>query len=156
MSSTLAREIAALGRLSTSQLQARYAEVFGEETHANHKTWLIKRIAWRLQAVALGELSERARRRALEVANDADLRLNPPLPSRGVHGPKGSYGRTKSPSLQAASDSRLPQPGAILTRIYKGKQLEVTRSEEHTSELQSLRHLVCRLLLEKKKVIYML
>src|SRR5258705_6043930 len=26
------------------------------------------------------------------------------------------------------------------------------RSEEHTSELQSLRHLVCRLLLEKKKV----
>src|SRR5436853_4912004 len=27
---------------------------------------------------------------------------------------------------------------------------EITRSEEHTSELQSLRHLVCRLLLEKK------
>src|SRR5262245_64293124 len=30
----------------------------------------------------------------------------------------------------------------------------VRRSEEHTSELQSLRHLVCRLLLEKKKKIY--
>src|SRR5262245_63194817 len=29
------------------------------------------------------------------------------------------------------------------------------RSEEHTSELQSLRHLVCRLLLEKKKTIKM-
>src|SRR5438045_8207881 len=28
---------------------------------------------------------------------------------------------------------------------------DVDRSEEHTSELQSLRHLVCRLLLEKKK-----
>src|SRR5438045_5128216 len=28
-----------------------------------------------------------------------------------------------------------------------------SRSEEHTSELQSLRHLVCRLLLEKKKEI---
>src|ERR1035438_5252485 len=28
---------------------------------------------------------------------------------------------------------------------------EALRSEEHTSELQSLRHLVCRLLLEKKK-----
>src|SRR5258705_8991950 len=28
---------------------------------------------------------------------------------------------------------------------------ESRRSEEHTSELQSLRHLVCRLLLEKKK-----
>src|SRR5205814_7437321 len=31
------------------------------------------------------------------------------------------------------------------------QQVEDPRSEEHTSELQSLRHLVCRLLLEKKK-----
>src|SRR5262245_63981908 len=31
------------------------------------------------------------------------------------------------------------------------KRLSFLRSEEHTSELQSLRHLVCRLLLEKKK-----
>src|SRR5947199_9367606 len=30
----------------------------------------------------------------------------------------------------------------------------VARSEEHTSELQSLRHLVCRLLLEKKKLTF--
>src|SRR5947199_2110510 len=29
--------------------------------------------------------------------------------------------------------------------------VHIQRSEEHTSELQSLRHLVCRLLLEKKK-----
>src|SRR5947199_8660435 len=36
-------------------------------------------------------------------------------------------------------------------RIIK-RRLEVPRSEEHTSELQSLRHLVCRLLLEKKKI----
>src|SRR5437899_10897618 len=35
-----------------------------------------------------------------------------------------------------------------LTRKYLGRP---KRSEEHTSELQSLRHLVCRLLLEKKK-----
>src|SRR5438045_8541462 len=32
----------------------------------------------------------------------------------------------------------------------------ICRSEEHTSELQSLRHLVCRLLLEKKKKKYTL
>src|SRR5258705_8290700 len=32
-----------------------------------------------------------------------------------------------------------------------GPERPVIRSEEHTSELQSLRHLVCRLLLEKKK-----
>src|SRR5205814_7165662 len=38
------------------------------------------------------------------------------------------------------------------TGLHDGTSLlrDVTRSEEHTSELQSLRHLVCRLLLEKK------
>src|ERR1035441_7452075 len=35
-------------------------------------------------------------------------------------------------------------------RHWSGRSM-ATRSEEHTSELQSLRHLVCRLLLEKKK-----
>src|SRR5262245_65383820 len=34
--------------------------------------------------------------------------------------------------------------------LARRAQQEVHRSEEHTSELQSLRHLVCRLLLEKK------
>src|SRR5262245_62288259 len=33
----------------------------------------------------------------------------------------------------------------------RSRQGDDSRSEEHTSELQSLRHLVCRLLLEKKK-----
>src|SRR5947199_10470658 len=37
------------------------------------------------------------------------------------------------------------------TEIAKLKPVLFLRSEEHTSELQSLRHLVCRLLLEKKK-----
>src|SRR5205823_15053403 len=35
--------------------------------------------------------------------------------------------------------------------LYRGRPVAVTRSEEHTSELQSLAYLVCRLLLEKKK-----
>src|SRR5947208_12150622 len=35
--------------------------------------------------------------------------------------------------------------------IVRGAYLKATRSEEHTSELQSPDHLVCRLLLEKKK-----
>ena len=61
-----------------AELRTRYAEVFGETTQAGHRTWLTKRIAWRLQALAEGDLSGRARRRAAELANDADLRLAPP------------------------------------------------------------------------------
>src|SRR5437899_8156509 len=37
------------------------------------------------------------------------------------------------------------------TNLKDRTQSLIPRSEEHTSELQSLRHLVCRLLLEKKK-----
>src|SRR5262245_66558592 len=43
----------------------------------------------------------------------------------------------------------LADEGAM--NIYTMYRLHNLRSEEHTSELQSLRHLVCRLLLEKKK-----
>src|SRR5437899_9586021 len=39
-------------------------------------------------------------------------------------------------------------------RTARAKARGDLRSEEHTSELQSLRHLVCRLLLEKKKILY--
>src|SRR2546425_7896824 len=38
--------------------------------------------------------------------------------------------------------------------IARLKSHKPARSEEHTSELQSLAYLVCRLLLEKKKIIY--
>src|ERR1035441_10952920 len=43
--------------------------------------------------------------------------------------------------------------GAGLARLWPHDRAHwfFSRSEEHTSELQSLRHLVCRLLLEKKK-----
>src|SRR5205809_3543165 len=43
---------------------------------------------------------------------------------------------------------RLPSPGEREGRVPKEDEV---RSEEHTSELQSRLHLVCRLLLEKKK-----
>ena len=78
MSPNVARELATLQRLTVPQLRLRYAEVFHETTNANNRIWLVKKIAWRRQALAEGGLSERARQRAAELANDADLRLNPP------------------------------------------------------------------------------
>ena len=78
MAGNIEREMAALQRLGAGQLRQRYAELFGETTNAKNKAWLIKRIAWRLQALAEGDLPDRARQRAAELANDADLRLNPP------------------------------------------------------------------------------
>jgi hypothetical protein len=73
MTLNLARAVAALERLGVAALRRRFAELFGEPTRAGNKTWLVKRLAWRLQALAEGDLSERARQRAAELAQDADL-----------------------------------------------------------------------------------
>jgi hypothetical protein len=64
--------------MGVAELQAKYAELFHESCRVNNKAWLVKRLAWRIQALAEGDLSERARQRANEIANDADLRLAPP------------------------------------------------------------------------------
>ncbi|HRU95222.1 MAG TPA: DUF2924 domain-containing protein, partial [Anaerolineae bacterium] len=72
------QEIEALCNLTTAQLKQKYREVFGEESRSNHKQFLFRRIAWRIQANAWGGLSERARQRALEIADDADLRIRAP------------------------------------------------------------------------------
>src|SRR5947199_4237210 len=49
----------------------------------------------------------------------------------------------------SATSCCIPNSSTANTRSTPGRRM--IRSEEHTSELQSLRHLVCRLLLEKKK-----
>jgi hypothetical protein len=121
MELNLNRELAALQRLTVKQLRTRYAEVFGEPTNANNRTWLVRRIAWRLQALAEGDLSQRARKRAEELANDADLRLNPPQPKGTEVAPE----RTVVKPLRLQQDGRLPPPGSILTRSYKGSTLQV-------------------------------
>jgi len=78
MEATTYQEVQGLSRMTVGELRDKYLEVFGEETRSYHKEFLRKRIAWRIQALADGDLSERARRRAEELANDADLRTRSP------------------------------------------------------------------------------
>jgi hypothetical protein len=122
MTLLIGAEVAALRRLSAKELRQRFAELFGQPTHTGNKTWLIRRIAWRLQALAEGDLSERARRRAAELANDADLRIGPPPAPRATSRAVSSALPT---TTGAERDSRLPPPGTVLTRPYKGQVLQV-------------------------------
>ncbi|HUT12497.1 MAG TPA: DUF2924 domain-containing protein [Thermoguttaceae bacterium] len=47
----VAKEVAALKRMTVSQLREKYREAFGHETRSRHKAFLVKRIIWRLQAL---------------------------------------------------------------------------------------------------------
>src|SRR2546422_2873057 len=58
----------------------------------------------------------------------------------GVHSPAAGH-----PTAELLTDMRGGADARLTSRLTAG------RSEEHTSELQSRLHLVCRLLLEKKK-----
>ena len=121
MSLNVEAEVAALRRLTTKQLQTRYVEVFGEATRCHNRDWLVKRIAWRTQALAEGDLSERARRRAAELAREADLRTTIPSAPPAA----ASTGPTAVRSVRFESDDRLPPPGTVLTRAYKGDTVQV-------------------------------
>src|SRR5437899_9908503 len=66
---------------------------------------------------------------------------------------RNAYGRQIASEVKWGATTLKEEPlemvfirAPIIERVGPG----VERSEEHTSELQSLRHLVCRLLLEKK------
>jgi DUF2924 family protein len=64
MKAAVLKEIEGLRRLTVGGLRQKYREVFGEESRSNHKDFLFRRIAWRLQANAEGGLSERPPPRA--------------------------------------------------------------------------------------------
>src|SRR5436853_3729256 len=73
-------------------------------------------------------------------------------PRRSALFPYTTLFRSASCLLNAATSSVSTSAcQSALVRGITAAAAEAGRSEEHTSELQALRHLVCRLLLEKKK-----
>lgn len=121
MDQTVIRSIEELGSLKIPVLKKRYLELFGEESKSSNKQFLFRRIAFRLQANAEGDLSERARRRATDIADDRDLR---------VRAPKEFVARTEpgSPSIDRRGppkDYRVPGPGTLLTRRLGDRQIVV-------------------------------
>ena len=115
------QEIEALRNQKTKALKARYRELFGEESRSSNHAHLFRRIAWRLQAQAQGELSQRARDRAVDLASDVDLRLRPPRKFWRELADAGA----KEQSRRARRDPRLPEAGTTLERHYQGKTVSV-------------------------------
>src|SRR5689334_24497406 len=69
----------------------------------------------------------------------------------GVGGDRAGEGEAVALQFGAERLGRRGGGGHVGQRARRGGRLARIRSEEHTSELQSQFHLVCRLLLEKKK-----
>jgi Protein of unknown function (DUF2924) len=106
-------EIENLRRASMAELRKRYQEVFQDETRCTHREHLFRRIAWRLQALAEGDLSQRARGRAQQIA------------PRNFFAAGGERVQTTGDLYRREQDRRLPLPGTLLTRSWKGRTILV-------------------------------
>jgi hypothetical protein len=124
MNESLSVQLDELRSFTIPQLRKKHIDLFGEPTGSRHKQQMLRKIGWRLQVLAEGGLSERARRRALEIAHDADLRVLPPKHSRE------ESDRGARVSLRSARDRRIPEPGTVLVRDFKGKRISVTVLED--------------------------
>ena len=126
MDPAVTRAVEDLQNLKIPVLKERYQELFGEPAKSSNKQFLFRRIAWRLQADAEGGLSERARLRAAEIADERDLRIRPP---RAFEAQQTSvmnhFDRSRSPR-----DWRLPPPGTLLTRRVGRRQVVVKVLED--------------------------
>jgi hypothetical protein len=115
-------ELAALQQMAVSELHDRYVVLFKETPRSRNRTWLIRKIAWRIQSLSEGGLSERAHKRAVELSVDAEVRVMPPK----RHPPFSAANRLAPVSIgKIKADTRLPSPGTSLIREYKGQQIEV-------------------------------
>ena len=121
MAHTVVAAIEQLRTLNVVALQRKYQEVFKDASRSSNKQYLFRRIAWRLQANAEGGLSERARHRALQIADEADLR---------TRAPKGFLSAQVSATAivdhpHPQRDVRLPASGSLLTRRLNDRQIVV-------------------------------
>ena len=134
--------IETLARLNVAELRIKYREVFGEASRSSNKDFLFRRIAWRLQANAEGGLGERARQRALEIADDGDLRTRAPrdfLPGSAMHVSAVRGSAVKVDRSQPQKDWRLPAPGTLITRRLEDRQI-VVKVLEDGFEFESRRY----------------
>ncbi len=122
MSLNISREVARMKAMKTADLKAHYEEVCGRAPRSHNRDWLIKKIAWRLQANDEGDLPERVRLRALSMADDADLRVRP---ARDFTAAVDKAEERISLPSDEKRDPRLPLPGMDIQREYKGRTISV-------------------------------
>lgn len=125
MSKSIESQIDDIQHMTTTELVARFQELHGYPCRTRHRQYLIRKNAWRIQANAEGDLSERARRRAAELANDAEVRVM--APRTLVCPPQDGPGATVHRRLADGDhhDPRVPPAGSAIVREYRGRRLRV-------------------------------
>ncbi len=109
------QQLAALQKMTVGQLAETFLELFGQPTRSRNKPYLQKRLAFRVQELAEGGLSQSALAKIAELGDQ--------LPEKWRR-------RLAATSTVPERDSRLPAAGNILTREYQGRRHRVSVRED--------------------------
>jgi hypothetical protein len=130
----LSSYLLALQDMGTRELREEYERLFGEPTRSRNAGWLRRKVAWRVQELAHGDLSDRAQARIDEVLDWMDREQRHPI---GAHltAPLPKRLRTRTQMVaghvrKAPRDPRLPPAGTTLQRAYKGTTHAVLVQED--------------------------
>lgn len=123
-------QLAELKTMTVAGLRVRYEEVFGEPSRSRNKDYLRKKIAYRIQELAEGGLSDRARARIEELAGDAPVRWRSSSKGNGAVDGDGAEAPAVAVAETPARDPRLPPPGTVITREHDGVEHKVTMLED--------------------------
>ena len=129
METTVLGEINRLRQMTVAELRQEWERLYGEPTRSRNKDFLFRRLAWRVQELAHGGLSERARDRLDEMAPAEGF---PRARRPGNATPETTSAR--EPKVTKIRDLRLPTPGTVLTRQYHGQEIRVVALEEGNFE----------------------
>jgi hypothetical protein len=119
MKENISEQLKALKDAPLAEIQSRYKELFATEAPCANKPYLIKKIAYKLQEMAEGRLSDEARARIVDLIEKYDPINNKALRPQVISGGKSVV------SIPFMRDKRLPIPGTVIHKKYKDRDIHV-------------------------------
>jgi len=113
-------EIMTLKNAPVEELLKRYKELYGEDATGTHKTYLWRKIAYKLQEQKHGVLSAKAKSKLKTLIEEYD-----PINNKTLRPDKPIVNQQA-----AVKDKRLPIPGTVITKEYKGENYQVKMLEK--------------------------
>ena len=109
--SSITQQIRELQDMTVTDLAGRYEELFGQPPRVRNKAFLKRRVAWKVQELEFGGLSNEAKNRLDELIAQIDLPLGDPGPTR--------------PRRAIRKDPKAPMVGTTLIRHWRNQELRV-------------------------------
>jgi len=121
--------LATLLKLSVGELRDRFLDLYGFATRTRNKDYLRKRLAWRIQELAEGGLSEAARARIDELVPPGTPIVLPGARRKQVGEGAQLLAKVRRGELKPR-DPRLPPAGTVLEREHAGAVHRVTVGQD--------------------------